>query len=78
MLAMTIILPLCPDIQQFEPAMEQWTQYVEQLEQFSFAKKVTGYDKKKKKRATFVSVIGRDTYNIFPYSSYKTSKKVVC
>ena len=49
-------------------------QYVEQLEQFSFAKKVTGDNKKEKKRATFVSVIGCDAYNILHYSSFNPTK----
>ncbi len=52
-------------IEQFDPAVEQWTQYVERLEQFFVATNdVTGEDKKDKKRATFLSLMGRDAYNL--------------
>ncbi len=52
-------------IEQFDPAVEQWTQYVERLEQFFVATNdVTGEDKKDKRRATFLSVMGRDAYNL--------------
>ncbi len=51
-------------IEQFDPAVEQWTQYVERLEQFFVANDVTGEDKKDKRRATFLSVMGRDAYNL--------------
>ena len=51
-------------IEQFDPAVEQWTQYVERLEQFFVANDVIGDDKAVKRRAAFLSVVGRDTYNL--------------
>ena len=51
-------------IEHFDPAVEQWTQYVERLEQFFVANDVTGDDKAVKRRATFLSVVGRDAYNL--------------
>ncbi len=65
-------------IEQFDPAVEQWTQYVERLEQFFVAKDVTGEDKKDKRRATFLSVMRRDAYNLVtkPDSSRETIREV--
>ena len=51
-------------IDQFDPADEQWPQYVERLEQLFVANDVTGDDKAVKRRATFLSVVGRSTYNL--------------
>ena len=51
-------------IDQFDPADEQWPQYVERLEQFFVANDITGDGKAVKRRATFLSVVGRSTYNL--------------
>ena len=51
-------------IEEFDPAVEEWKQYVERLEQFLQANDITGADKAVKRRATFLSVIGRSAYNL--------------
>ena len=51
-------------IEHFVPAVEEWTQYVERLEQFFVANDVTGEDKAVKRRATFLSLVGRSAYNL--------------
>ena len=60
----TWLLPLLGHIEQFDSAVEQWTQYVERLEQFFVANDVIGDDKAVKRRATFLLVVGRDAYNL--------------
>ena len=59
----TMATALLGHIEQFDPAVEQWTQYVEHLEQFFMANEIIGDDKAVKWRATFLSVVGRDAYN---------------
>ena len=51
-------------IEEFDPSVEEWKQYVERLEQFLQANDITGEDKAVKRRATFLSVIGRSAYNL--------------
>ena len=51
-------------IEQFDPAVEKWTQYVERLEQFFVANDIVGEGKLVKRRATFLSVVGPTTYNL--------------
>lgn len=48
----------------FDLSEEEWPQYVERLEQFLEANDVTGDEKAAKRRATFLSVIGRSAYNL--------------
>ena len=55
---------LLGQIDQFDSAVEEWPQYVERLEQFFVANDITGEDKAVKRRATFLSVVGRGTYNL--------------
>ena len=50
---------------------------VEQLEQFSFAEK-SMYTTIKKKEGDICVGNWADAYNLLPYSSYKTSKNVLC
>ena len=61
-------------IDQFDPAGEQWPQYVERLEQFFVANEITGDGKAVKRRATFLSVVGRCTYNLLRSLIYSTSE----
>ena len=51
-------------IEQFDPAVEQWTQYVERLEQFFVANDIIGDNKAVKWRANFLSVVGHNAYNL--------------
>ena len=51
-------------IDNYDPAREEWTQYVERLEQFFEANDLTGEDKAAKRRATFLSVIGPEPYKL--------------
>ena len=44
--------------------MEEWTQYVERLQQFFVANNITGEDKAVKRRATFLSLVGHSAYNL--------------
>lgn len=50
-------------LKQFNPALEEWPQYVERLEQFFVANCNTGDDGAFKRIATFLSVVGRSVYN---------------
>ncbi len=45
-------------LEQFDPALEEWPQYVGRLEQFFVANDITGDDNAIKKRATFLAVVG--------------------
>ena len=51
-------------IDQFDPAAEEWPQYVERLEQFFEANDITGEEKAVKWRATFLSVVGKSAYHL--------------
>ena len=51
-------------LEQFDPALEEWPQYVERLEQFFVANDITGDGSAVKKRATFLAVVGRSAYNL--------------
>ncbi len=55
---------LLGQIEQFDPAVEAWPQYVERLEQFFVANDIVGEGSAVKKRATFLSLIGRSAYNL--------------
>ena len=51
-------------IEAFNPQQEEWPQYVERLEQFFEANDLTGEDKAVKRRATFLSLIGPESYKL--------------
>ena len=51
-------------IEPFNWAAEEWPQYVERLEQFFVANDITGEDNAVKRRATFLTVVGRSAYNL--------------
>ena len=51
-------------IDQFDAVGDQRPQYVERLEQFFVANDITGESKAVKRRATFLAVVGRTTYNL--------------
>ena len=48
----------------YDHSQEEWIQYVERLEQFFQANDVVGEDKAVKRRATFLSIVGRSSYNL--------------
>ena len=49
---------LLGDIEQFDPAVEKWTNYVERFEKYFGANKIVGEDKAAKRHLMFLSVIG--------------------
>ena len=49
-------------IEHFDPQSEEWTRYVERVQQFFEANELTGEDKAVKRRATFLTLIGPTTY----------------
>ena len=51
-------------IEAFNPQQEEWLQYVERLEQFFEANDLTGEDKAVKRRATFLLLIGPESYKL--------------
>ena len=51
-------------IEPFDSVAEEWPQYVERLEQFFVANDITGEDNAVKRRATFLTVVGRSAYNL--------------
>ena len=51
-------------LEPFDSDQEEWTQYVERLEQFFEANDLTGEGKAAKRRATFLSVIGPAPYKL--------------
>ncbi len=55
---------LLGQIEEFDPAAEEWTQYVARLEQFFEANEITGEANAVKRKATFLSVVGRNAYNL--------------
>ena len=55
---------LLGQIKSFDPAQKEWPQYVETFEQFFEANEITGKSKVVKRRATFLSVVGRSSYTL--------------
>ena len=51
-------------VESFDPQLEEWPQYVEQLEHFFEANGLTGDDSMAKRRSTFLSVIGPAPYKL--------------
>ena len=49
-------------IEHYDPQTEEWTEYVERVQQFFVANSLTGEDKAEKRRATFLTLIGPATY----------------
>ena len=55
---------LLGQINAYDPAMEEWPQYVERLEQYFEAKGITEGDKAAKRRSVFISVMGPAPYKL--------------
>ena len=55
---------LLGNIEQFDPAVEEWANYVEQLEQYFKANGIVGDNKAAKRRSTFLSVVGPGPYKL--------------
>ena len=55
---------LLGQIESYDSAQEEWPQYVERLEQFFVANEITGEAKAEKRRAMFLSVVGRSSYTL--------------
>ena len=55
---------LFDNIEQFDPAVAEWANYVERLEQFFEANGLVGEDKATKRRSTFLSVIGLGPFKL--------------
>ena len=51
-------------IDSFDPDREEWTEYVERLEQFFEANSITGEENATKRWATFLSVVGPGPYKL--------------
>ena len=55
---------LLGSIDQFNPALEEWAQYVERLGQFFEANGIVGEANAAKRRSTFLSVVGPGPYKV--------------
>ena len=55
---------LLGQINAFDPAVEEWPQYVERLEQYFEANGITGGDNAAKRRSVFISVMGPAPYKL--------------
>ena len=51
-------------LESFDPDTDEWTQYVERMEEMLLAKDLTGEAQKNKRHSIFLSVVGKRTYNI--------------
>ena len=51
-------------IEAFDPDSDDWPQYVERMEEMFKANNLTGESKADKRRAIFLTVVGKRTYNI--------------
>ena len=51
-------------IDYFDPELEDWSQYVERLEQFFEANGIVGEENAVKRRSTFLSVVGSSPYKL--------------
>ena len=51
-------------INHFDPELEEWSQYVEQLGEFFKANGIVGEENKAKRWATFLSVVGPSPYKL--------------
>ncbi len=51
-------------IEEFDPATDDWTLYVERMEEMFKANDLTGRDKAEKRSAIFLSIVGKRTYSL--------------
>ena len=70
-------MALLGKIEQYDPEQEEWTQYMERLQQLFEANNLTGGKKANKRRATFLSVIEPVPYKLLRsiLASAKPKKK---
>ena len=57
-------MALLGSIEHFDPALEDWANYVERLGQYFEANGIVGEDNAAKRRSTFLSVVGPSSYKL--------------
>ena len=61
---LAVMAAILGKIDSFEPDREEWPRYVERLDQFFEVNDLTGDDKAKKSRATFLTIIRPGPYKL--------------